>query len=280
MITNFAIIIGSMKSGTTSLFHYLSQHPEISPSKLKELHFFSNIESYSKGFEYYQKMWDWEETQKIALEASTSYTMQPTYPNIAEKIQRFNLTNVRFIYLIRNPFERIESHIRHLISGGHLDKPKITQECIEFTKYASQLDCYVKAFGKDKIHIVLLEDLKSDPQTVLEIACDFLDIDSQWKFFDTNVVMNSNKTLNLHPVVRNLYRKKYVRKMVSNFISPSIRQRLYKPLSRKEEISVRLDQKDKDIILTQIASDLQRLETEYNIDVSKKWQININSIRK
>ena len=42
MINNFALIIGTMKGGTTSLFAYLAEHPQISPCRQKEPRFFSN----------------------------------------------------------------------------------------------------------------------------------------------------------------------------------------------------------------------------------------------
>ena len=42
MIANFALIIGAMRCGTTSLFSYLSQHPEVAPSTPKEPDFFAN----------------------------------------------------------------------------------------------------------------------------------------------------------------------------------------------------------------------------------------------
>ena len=55
----FAIIIGAMKSGTTSLFHYLSQHPRIAACHEKEPDFFSNPENFAKGLDWYRNLWDW-----------------------------------------------------------------------------------------------------------------------------------------------------------------------------------------------------------------------------
>ena len=87
MMDNFALIIGAAKSGTTSLFYYLAEHPEISSCSIKEPNFFTDDEKLSKGWGWYQNLWTWDsEIHKIAMEASTSYTKIPYFPNAAERI--------------------------------------------------------------------------------------------------------------------------------------------------------------------------------------------------
>lgn len=81
-MNNFALIVGSMKCGTTSLFSYLAQHTQISACNDKEPRFFTNDHKWAKGFEWYQSLWDWDHNQhKIALEASVDYTRVPFRPN-------------------------------------------------------------------------------------------------------------------------------------------------------------------------------------------------------
>ena len=53
MKKNFALIIGAMKSGTTSLFYYLTEHPEIAEAKDKEPHFFADDDKFAKGMDNY-----------------------------------------------------------------------------------------------------------------------------------------------------------------------------------------------------------------------------------
>ena len=47
------LIIGAQKSGTSSLFYYLNQHPDIVGSKVKEVRFFNRDDYYRKGFRWY-----------------------------------------------------------------------------------------------------------------------------------------------------------------------------------------------------------------------------------
>ena len=96
-------------------FIIYQEHPEIAEAKNKEPHFFSYESSLATGMTGYQSLWNWTAENKIALEASTTYTMQPKYYNVAEKISemaREENADFRFIYIMRQPFKRIESHIR------------------------------------------------------------------------------------------------------------------------------------------------------------------------
>ncbi len=75
--TRFGLIIGAMKSGTTSLFELLAQHPQISASAEKEPSFF-NRDSDDDEWRRYTDLWRWDPSRHlIALEASTSYSKSP-----------------------------------------------------------------------------------------------------------------------------------------------------------------------------------------------------------
>lgn len=98
----FALIVGAMKSGTSNLFSVLSQHPQIAGCNLKEPNFFSDEREFSKGFSYYQDLWDWDPAvHSVALEASTTYTKYPRC-EAAERIVEAG-KDFRLIYIMRNP---------------------------------------------------------------------------------------------------------------------------------------------------------------------------------
>ena len=65
----------------------------------------------------------------------------------------------------------------HLLSEQIIDKPEIVEEHINFSEYTRQLQAYVDAFGRDKIHVMLLEDLQENPAVELRRVCEFLEID-------------------------------------------------------------------------------------------------------
>jgi hypothetical protein len=277
-INNYALILGAMKSGTTSLFYYLAEHPQIAPAKEKEPHFFSYKHNFDKGIDFYKKLWDWQPENTVALEASTTYTMYPKYGNVAARIASIKNSNFKFIYIIRHPFERIKSHIRHLLSEGFQNKVEVTEEHLVYTEYGRQLDFYREVFGRDSIHILFLEDLQINPQEQLSKICQFLEINSDYKFTRINTIRNSKDTLNINPKVRGLYKNSLI-KSLGTLIKPEIRQKFYGILSRKEPLKVELSKVDQKLIYQRLEFDLNKLVKEYGVDVYEKWNLPYSNIK-
>lgn len=154
VIDNFALIIGAMKCGTTSLFQYLAQHPQVAPSSPKEIRFFSLNENWQKGFNWYQTRWQWDPSRhQVALEASPSYAALPRRPNVAERIAQVR-ADFRFIYLLRDPIERIESHYAHAARKSKAPTSgmnEVPRQWLELSKYAMQLAPYRECFSVDQV---------------------------------------------------------------------------------------------------------------------------------
>ena len=74
------LIIGAQKSGTTSLYHYLSQHPKITPPKYrKEINYFEK-RYFSKSLRWYKSQFCSSELNAYNFEASTNYLFFPWSP--------------------------------------------------------------------------------------------------------------------------------------------------------------------------------------------------------
>ncbi len=102
------IIIGAQKCGTTSLYNYIIEHPEISGASQKEIHFFD--QNYSKGLEWYKSQFH----GKITGEASPYYIFHPLCP----KRIHDTIPDVKLIILLRNPIDRAISHYGHEVKLG------------------------------------------------------------------------------------------------------------------------------------------------------------------
>ena len=180
----FLIISGAMKAGTTTLFDVLAQHPEICPSNDKEPGFFSFEEVYSRGMDWYRTLWDSPgEGRKVYMEASTHYTKEPEIPSGAYLAER-HLADVRFIYVVRNPIKRIESHVNFVrmqgmeLRGCEFSNPHV----VNLTRYMSQLDPYLERFGKERVMVVDFDDLIRKPERSLRKICEFAGIDPSFSF--------------------------------------------------------------------------------------------------
>jgi Sulfotransferase domain len=112
------IIIGAMKSGTTSLFHYLQAHPQAHMSPLKEVEFFVEERNWRRGFDWYRAQFAGAHPETIAIgEVSTTYTKYPEFKGVPERIAK-HLPDARLIYVLRDPIERIRSHYQHRVLSG------------------------------------------------------------------------------------------------------------------------------------------------------------------
>ncbi|MDT8453265.1 MAG: sulfotransferase [Gammaproteobacteria bacterium] len=100
---HFVVIIGAMKSGTTSLFDILGQHPQICAAKEKEPNFFVT-DSDSKKVDGYLGLWAWDKVKyKYALESSVAYTKFPFVNDVRERIMRTKLGENKFYLFDARP---------------------------------------------------------------------------------------------------------------------------------------------------------------------------------
>jgi sulfotransferase family protein len=176
------LVIGAMKAGTTSLFHYLRAHPQVAMSPLKEVDFFVEEGNWGRGFPWYLRQFDSADPRVIAIgEASTSYTKYPRFTGVPARIASL-LPDVRLIYLLRDPVERIRSHYEHRLSVGTERAPleeAIRTEPIYLTisRYAAQLDQYRDYFSGDRILLVTSEDLRDRRLPTMRRIHEFLGVD-------------------------------------------------------------------------------------------------------
>ncbi len=172
------IIIGAMKCATTTLYEQLASQPGIFLPELKEPNFFSNDEQYRKGMDWYEDLFSAAEKGALLGEASTHYTKLPTYPKTLERIKA-HLPPPKFIYMMRHPVDRLVSQYIHEWSQGvittdinrAIDKHP---ELIAYSRYNYQLEPFVAEYGRSEVLPIFFEELKQNPQAVLERVCEFI----------------------------------------------------------------------------------------------------------
>ncbi len=278
---NFAIIIGSMKSGTSYLYDLMIQHPQLLKCSIKEPQYFSYPPIpnpiWEKGMEYYDSLWpDWDSNKhKYAVEASTSYTQVNAYPNAAERIETVEDRSFKFIYIIRNPLERIRSQLTfgtnyHRIRGEFDSKyhENLKDEYIDGSRYAYQLDEYKKRFGRENILILLFEDFVLEPQKSIDKIYEFLSLDS----FEVDLERNKNTTGNkaYMPIV---YK---IRSLIPFQISfqKLIPKFLLKLFRDKDLTEFKLSTEQSVDILDKLRDDIKRLKSEYGVNI-ERWNLGV-----
>ena len=279
----FAFIIGAMKSGTTSLFDILGQHPQVCPSKKKEPGYFTK-DSNDHSHKSYLSLWDWQNNKhSIALESTVAYTNEPYITGVPNRIHNAGLGKYRFIYILRDPLTRIESQVRHSLFAGWgkpLDKG-LPEDAIYFSSYAMQLDKYLEFFSREDIFLITLEEFKNNPHKVLFRICQFLEIDKDFKFKYVTTRRNSGEFFNASAGIMHLTQghfgqflaQKVLPKAVKNFLRNLITH-LNKGKNKKSNLGRwQLTSGERRIILNRLEGDLQRLQDEFGVDIHKHWHI-------
>ncbi len=173
-LPNF-ICAGAQRSGTTSLYEILKLHPSISLSKTKEVHFFDKDENYKKGINWYEEFF--HNNGGICGELTPDYML---YNYVPERIKSTLGSDVKLIFLLRNPILRAYSQFNfHLSLGVEKDTDfinKINSEYIDLVNsnyfnfytppyyisrglYFNQIKRFLKYFEKKNMHFILFEDL-------------------------------------------------------------------------------------------------------------------------
>ena len=174
------MLIGAQKSGTTSLANYLASHPQICFCREKEPQFFSKSPDWRAGLDEYHRLYNPSPGQ-ICGEGSTTYTFLPEWPDTAHRLHDYN-PNLKFIYIIRHPVERIVSHYAHRFARDRINRPPQIEVLedpvyINRSRYAVQLRPYFELFPPHNTMLLIFEEFIADPQGYWAYIAEFLGID-------------------------------------------------------------------------------------------------------
>ena len=251
-----------MKSGTSSLYSYLIRHPKVCKSIVKEPEFFSENQGHGAKADKYEDLWDFDpKTHQIALEASTGYTKYPFEKNVPKNIFDYGL-NPKFIYIVRNPIDRIISQYHFVKNNPKWDDHDIiSEETISFSSYFLQLSQYRKYFSKDRILIVDFKDLSENPIDTTNKVFDFLEIDRK-SFSDYPAEHKTKIKGKLELSIQKRF-SPVIRLFPYNF-SKRMQSLLFK--SKKKKI---LSENELSTLKSKLSKDMNKFKVEYNFDVSK-----------
>jgi len=196
-----AIIGGTIKAATSSVFAYLSAHPEVCGSSVKEPAFFSHGRKRNSDgdIESYKKYFAPQPGARIMVEATPNYLAYKE--NIAPRIKAL-LPDVKLIFILRDPVDRLYSFYNFAVGQLQLPESLAFEDYVdlceqysssnltpgdagiaekhlrglELGKYSKYLKNYYDVFDSEQVKILFYDDLKQDSERFMEDACCFIGV--------------------------------------------------------------------------------------------------------
>ena len=296
-ITVDFFVIGVARGGTTSLYNYLQQHPDIFLPRVKECNFFSKVESLDKevylkpdeGKVYHMKIIQSEEVyNKLFSEAGSGQLkgeVSPSYiwdKTSAQRIFEHN-KEAKVIVSLRNPIERAYSHYLMHYHTGYDRAPSFEKALkeknnniwgggnmyLEMGLYYPQLKAYFDLFGSDRIMVLIAEDWATDNERALDKVYEFLGVDP-FQGNQPEEPFNASKQLKNKGLLDFLRSDKF--KMPLKKILPEkTKDRLKEQLFYKEAEKKQLDPDTYNSLKEYYREDINKTEALIGIDLSRKW---------
>ena len=116
------LILGPMKGGTTTLYRWLDQTPNVRMPAIKEPNFFAEDARFARGLTEYAKLFEHVGVSERTGEASVRYADPSVSTRVARRI-RATLPDARLLFIARDPFDRLRSHYRHEVQRGRETRP-------------------------------------------------------------------------------------------------------------------------------------------------------------
>ena len=182
-------LVGAPRCGTTALYTYLKQHPEIFLSRIKEPQFFADFLGEQRRIQNwpdYLSCFAGANGEKRIGEASVAYLAAT---NSARDIKAFS-PEARIIIMLRNPLDVMHSlyHLRRFndledelsfeaaLAADERGRRPYEQTYRAKVSFSEQVKRFVDAFGRDKVHFIIFDDFVADTALVYRTTLQFLEV--------------------------------------------------------------------------------------------------------
>ncbi|MEO9965623.1 MAG: sulfotransferase [Reichenbachiella sp.] len=293
------LIIGAAKAGTTAMYNYLIQHPNIFMPKVKEPKFFcfrdleckwtgpgdrKAYKNYITKIEDYEKLFH-EVKDETAIGEATPWYLYSSYA--ADGIKS-NIPNAKLIIILRNPVERAFSHYKHLKSLGRetsknfidaLNAESKRKELgwgwtwlyKERGKYFEQVKYYLDRFDRDKIKIFFYEDFIEDNQSVINEVCDFVGVSP----LVITMEKKNQRTIPKFPTVHSFLK----RTRISRLFSYNKIEKLLVKSGFRGQVPEKLTADNRQFLYNYYKEDIIKLEALLDVKLDR-WKLNDSSVEK
>lgn len=295
-------IVGAAKSGTTSLYNYLAQHPDVFFPNVKEPNFYADAEAHNpsayvkpkKGKFYHNKiikdpavyfsLFEEVKNQAVVADSSPSYLWDK---KTAARIYK-DFPEAKIVMLLRNPVQRAFSQFLMDLKDGNQTEENFKQALLndantqpktwgiahlytEIGLYHDQVKQYLDTFGNQQVKVVIYEDFIKDTAKHLKDICTFLNIDTSYI-----ATIDYNKVYNPYVVPKGklskfilTYKNKFG--LLKLLVPKFIKEYLNNEMLFKQEKKPKMQPSDKAYLNSVFAPDILKLEHLLQKDI-KHWK--------
>ena len=294
-LPNF-VVIGAAKSGTTTLYHALAQHPQVFMCPVKEPRFFEFdglrpeqagpyddylLETSVFDLDAYRQLFAGVTAEIAVGEVSPGYLASET---AAESIQKY-VPHARLIAILRNPADRAYSHYMMKVRDGvenvsfeealRREPERIRNgwrvgRYVERGFYYQQLKRYYARFRREQIHVFLFEEFQANPAGTMQSLFEFLGV-------DPGVTVDLATRYNASGMVRNpllhflWVRSRWLRRRLRPALPAAFRRAAYQRVTRNL-VTTPLAPDVREALLEQYRPDIELLQELLERDLSVWWQ--------
>jgi hypothetical protein len=189
------VLIGAQKAGTTALYNWISQHPEVyGDQAMKDFPFFCDSRYFDKGEDWFAARFSKWNGERIILHGYVHYLFFAK--ETAARLKAFN-PDLKLLVVLRNPAERaysaylqarktgnelipsFDTAIDYELSGNlHSFKDIANRSYISHGRYSESIRTFYKYFDPKQIKIALYDELKDNPEGSCREFFEFLSVDN------------------------------------------------------------------------------------------------------
>ncbi len=271
-------IVGAAKAGTTSLYEYLVQHPDIYMSPVKEPHYFSDVYRQNNkrlsrkpisDEKTYLSLFEAVTNERVIGEASTSYFGNENAPS---RIYAFN-PKAKIIVMLRDPVERAYSYYLQRVreggeTGGFYEavreqadrQSKEWRPYLDAGFYSKKIEKYKNLFG-DQIQLLIFEEFIREPIDSMARVFDFLEV-------DTSITEHlSYGKHNPYRIPRNALASKLIRgslpRRIGHFVFPDRFRRFFRESLLRPTEKPAMSDEAREFLISLYEEEVDRVQTMF-----------------
>jgi len=279
-------IVGAPRAGTTSIFQYLKEIPQIFTPHKKEPNFFNSYTVRDKGTTFlkpirdkdsYLKLFENATDKMYLCEATTHYLFDPVCPKLIHNVS----PNSKIIITLRDPVEREYSHYKLVFRRTRLENIDYDDSFLQEIKkqmkeknnswepglrlenglYTQNIKRYIEIFGKENVKIIIFENWIKDTKTMMKEILQFLKINYNLEKFHGEIHYKSD-SLRVPRSNASRYflqtgsRNKKIKKIIPRSVLNYVRDNFF----TKKTLYPKLDSQSKKILIDFYSDDVKDLE--------------------